>query len=51
MELKLTFEEAGPVDIKILDQTFDIPDEINLPQAPKYIMVRSFAYVTKSFTY
>jgi MFS family permease len=51
IELKLTFEGAGPVDIKILDQTFEIPNEINLPQPPKQIMVRSFAYVTKSFTY
>jgi len=51
IELKLTFEGAGPVDIKILDQTFELPDEIHVPQPPKHIMVRSFTFVTKSFTY
>jgi hypothetical protein len=51
IELKLTFEGKDPVDIKILDQTFELPDEIHLPQPPKHIMVRSFAYVTKSFIY
>jgi hypothetical protein len=51
IELKLTFEGKDPVDIKILDQTFELPDEIHLPQPPKHIMVRSFTYVTKSFIY
>ncbi len=51
IELKLTFEGKDPVDVKILDQTFEIPDEINLPQPPRHLMVRSFTYVTKSYIY
>jgi hypothetical protein len=51
IELKLTFEGKDPVDIKILDQTFELPDEIHMPQPPKHIMVRSVTYVTKSFVY
>ncbi len=51
IELKLTFEGKDPVDIKILAQTFELPDEIHVPQPPKHIMVRSFTYVTKSFIY
>ncbi len=51
IELKLTFEGKDPVDIIVLDQTFELPDEIHLPQPPKHIMVRSFTFVTKSFIY
>jgi len=51
VELKLTFEGKDPVDIIVLDQTFELPDEIHLPKPPKHIMVRSFTFVTKSFVY
>ncbi len=50
-DLSFVFEGTDPVEFNLLDLSFDLPDDIILPDPPPYIMVRPVTHVSKSFVF
>jgi hypothetical protein len=50
-DISFVFEGTDPVEFKLIDLSYDLPDDIMLPDPPPYVMTGPETHVSKSFVF